>query len=132
MRVYIVPGNCILRHRLDTVAKLCNHDPMKKDNLSVLSPLELVSSPRPKQGNPLLHRALEAQGVTRKGVISELFRIASTGEKVTTEYRKGVEVKKVVTLDPTVQLQAIERLEKLLDRAEGSGSTTRTLTYRED
>jgi len=121
-----------LCHHVDTGIKLWHDVTMKKDNVAVLSPLELVSSPRPKQGNPLLQRALEAQGVTRKGVISELFRIASTGEKVTTEYRKGVEVKKVVTHDPTTQMQALERLEKLLDRAEGSGSTTRTLTYRED
>ena len=103
-----------------------------KDKPATLSPVEIVAAPRPRTGNPLLSRALEAQGVTRKGVISELYRIASTGEKVTTEYRNGKEIKKIVTHDPTIQMQAIERLEKLLDRAEGSGAVKRSLIYREE
>lgn len=105
---------------------------MKDDKVAVISPLEVVSGPRRRDGNPLLQTALQSQGVTRNGVISELHRIALTGEKITTEYRNGKEVKKTVTLDPSIQMQAIERLEKLLDRAEGGGPIKRTLTYRED
>ena len=121
-----------MRYGVDKAETLCHTTTMKDDKLAVVSPFDVVARPQQRQGNPALQNALEAQGVTRKGVISELYRIASTGEKVTTEYRQGKEFRKTVTLDPDVQMKAIERLEKLLDRAEGSGGVTRTLTYRED
>jgi len=121
-----------MQHPIDKAEQVWQITVMKDTDVAVVSPLEVVSAPRIRRGNPLLHNALEAQGVTRNGVISELHRIALTGEKVTTEYRNGKEVKKVVTLDPSIQMQAIERLGKLLARADGGGPVTRTLTYRED
>jgi hypothetical protein len=64
--------------------------------------------------------ALREAGVTRKGVISELVRIASTGERVTIIEVAGNITERKVTRDPLIQIKALEKLEALLDRADGA------------
>lgn len=68
-----------------------------------------------------LATALRKNGINRTGLISRLSRIAAKGEKVETTIEDGVVKSVKITNDPKVQLEAIDRLEKLLDRLEGMG-----------
>jgi len=74
--------------------------------------------------------ALESNGVTRKGLIRKVVEIAETGQRVTVIKKLGVVVEERVTYDPSVQLKALERLEAMLDKAEGRTSS-RHFSYRE-
>lgn len=76
-----------------------------------------------------LTTTLERSGVTRSSLVRQLKQIALTGEKVTTTYKHGVEVQRKVTHDPALQMQAVDRLMNLIDKAEGLSK--RKITYEE-
>ena len=99
--------------------------------LLVESNFQLPTHGNSNTPNTAIAQALKSVGVTRKGLITELYNMALYGQKVTTVIEKDREVRRTIVEDPNVKLQAIDKLNALFDRAEGSGRIKRSLTYEE-